>query len=73
MTWQPIETAPKDDTSVDLWVPYLENDPTLGRRVTDMRREDWGDGNVFYMAEESGPSCLRNASHWMPVPGAPEA
>lgn len=38
--WQPIETAPKGGTAVDLWVSTPHTLPS-GRRVTDAR---WLDG-----------------------------
>ena len=73
MNWQSIDTAPKDETPVDLWVPYLSDDLGRGRREPNMRREDCGGCNVFYMAVYAGPGCVRNASHWMPISDAPEA
>lgn len=68
MSWQPIETAPQDATPVDIW-----RSGHGGERCTNMRRVDLGGGNVFYEPVESGPSCVRDASHWMPIPGAPES
>ena len=65
--WQPISTAPKNGTPVDLWRPSYG-----GERIPNMRREDLGNGNVFYSPVLSGPACVRDATHWMPVPGAPE-
>ena len=64
--WLPIETAPKDQTPVDLWRPSWG-----GERCTNMRRVDLGNGNVFYEPVSSGPSCVRDATHWMPIPQNP--
>ena len=71
MEWQPIETAPKDQTPVDIWRPGFAGDVLGGERCTDMRRVDRGDGNVYYEPVLAGPSCVRNATHWMPLPPAP--
>lgn len=63
--WQPIKTAPKDGTPVDIWRG------SYGERATDMRRVDFGGGNVFYEPIFSGPTCVRDATHWMPLPPPP--
>lgn len=64
--WQPIETAPKDGTPVDVW-------RAIGERCTNMRRVRLGRNNVFYVpAGEYGYSCVRDATHWMPLPEPPE-
>jgi hypothetical protein len=64
--WRPIAEAPKDDTLVDLWRGEW------GYRATNMRRVDLGGGNVFYAADGAGPSCVRDATHWMSIPEPPE-
>lgn len=64
--WLPIESAPKDGTPVDVWSPKYS-----GERHANMRRVELAPDNVFYEAVESGPSCLRGVTHWMPVPAAP--
>ncbi len=61
--WRPIETAPKDSTPVDLY--------RSGERLTNMRRVALSKDNVFYEPIHSGPTCVRDASHWMPIPGPP--
>lgn len=63
LKWQPIETAPKDGSVVDLWRD--------GVRLTNMRRVDLGGGDTFHEAIAEGYSCVRDASHWMLVPTAP--
>ena len=63
--WQPIETAPKDGTPIDLWSP-------AHGRCTDMRRVQLAEDNVFYDPVESGFCCVRDATHWMPLPNPPK-
>ena len=69
MTWQPIKTAPKDGTVVDLWVR-----PYTGRadRIVDMW---WANGIGWRgpVRSEIREELARNATHWMPLPDAPDA
>lgn len=60
--WQDIALAPQDWTIVDLWA---------GERIVNMRRVDLGGGNVFYEPVESGPSCVRDATHFRYPPAPP--
>ena len=66
MEWQPIETAPKDEAVIDIYTP----EHGIGRCVY-MRRVDLGKGNIFYEQTQGGYSCIRTATHWMPLPEAP--
>lgn len=75
--WQPISTAPKDGTKVDLWIVDQDGE---GWRMPDAAwHGEWIDNQIY----ESGP-CERSdkntvtgepyferATHWMPVPTAP--
>ena len=61
MKWQPIETAPTDETVVDLWCGRDDE------RLANYYRVDYGSGNVFYAPMDSGRSCVRTATHWMTV------
>ena len=63
--WRPIETAPKDSTPVDLWVPDGEE------RLANYVRVERSPTNVFYDPAYAGTCCVRNASHWLPIPSAP--
>ena len=63
--WLDIETAPKDGTPVDIFRGDWKE------RCTNMQRVDLGNGNVFYKSVESGPCCVRDATHWMPIPAGP--
>ena len=63
--WEKIETAPKDKTVVDIWHPELG-------RLVNMRRVYISRSNVFYEQTEGGYSCVRYATHWMPLPEPPQ-
>ena len=56
MTWQPIETAPKDGTVIMIHVPDQKLPYVC--RADDLLAKPW---------------WLDGASHWMPLPPAPEA
>ena len=77
MDWQPIETAPKDGTQIDVWAK--------GYRIPDVKwgtpphvcyggycdscptRECWYDANGLALDEDSG----EEPTHWMPLPPPP--
>lgn len=63
-TWQPIKTAPKDNTLIDLWHP-------IHGRMTNYRRANNGKGD-YYWPIYGGLTLVRDATHWMPVPGGPD-
>ena len=74
MTWQPMETCPKDGkTVVDLWVVPLDDNPNPAQRFTDQlwaTNDGWlsvnlGEGWYF------DPQWWR-AAYWMPLPAPPE-
>lgn len=65
--WMPIETAPKDSTPVDLWVPDREE------RLANYVRIERSPTNIFYDPVYAGVVCIRNASHWMPIASPPNA
>jgi len=79
MTWQPIETAPKDGTRVLIsdgklveagcWAPDIHGDEYGWAFVDDYSGIDTIDGAV-------GVRCNayqnRYVTHWMPFPGAPQ-
>jgi hypothetical protein len=62
--WQPIETAPKDSTIIDIWKPS-------DGRLTAYRRVELSLDNIFYEPVRSGVCVVRDATHWMPIPEPP--
>ena len=63
--WQPIETAPKDGAAFDAWTRW-------GRVTNCVKCAQFG--RVYAYCEEAADySRLIDATHWMPLPAAPEA
>lgn len=62
MNWQPINTAPKDETTVLLGWDYLQ---IVGLAYWHTERDDWWalDGDTSYYT--------KNPTHWMPLPEPP--
>ena len=65
--WQPIETAPKDDTVVDLWAKRWdpETDSFHGERFPNC---SWKKTINYW----KGLSPTYRATHWMPLPEPPK-
>ena len=63
--WQPIETVPRDGTSVDLWFAGEWN-----RRMPDAY---WSEALKAWVPYGRGCSYLDSPiiTHWMPLPQAP--
>jgi hypothetical protein len=71
--WQDIETAPRDGTSVDLWVSAPPQMISTGAgRVTDC----WFFSGKWWRYDGQGDEYCRsevaNATHWMPLPEHPK-
>jgi len=70
--WQPIETAPKDGTEVDLWV--VERNRGRKFRIPDCHWhcDEWlvwgGDPEIGWDLVEE----YQHATHWMLSPEPPE-
>lgn len=70
MTWQPIETAPKEGPHIDLWFKFWrpDTDDFAGGRVTDCY---WlRDSKRWASAAMTMPHNVK-FTHWMPIPEAP--
>jgi len=70
MEWQPIETAPKDGTTVLLYLPeYDEVRTAFYATAVEDGDEQW------VIARSVGETAIafiaRNPSHWQPVPASP--
>lgn len=63
--WQPIETAPRDGTKVDLWCSHVLHGSV---RAADARYivNNWVIGDL---EERLNPDWI--PIHWMPLPAAP--
>lgn len=63
--WQPIESAPRDGTDIDLWAN--------GQRVTDCHWHcgQWLSWHSSSVDEEPTWEAIKNATHWMPLPAPP--
>lgn len=67
MEWQPIETAPRDGTFIDVW---SRNHRTCDVFWSDIENTWCIEG---YHPEEPTPLARYPApSHWMPIPEAPK-
>jgi hypothetical protein len=65
MTWQLIDTAPKDGTAIDLWFPRGERETDCYWANNQWCRFD-PEGYDLYIT-----SRLNMPTHWMPVPEGP--
>jgi hypothetical protein len=71
--WQPIETAPKDGTTVLLWEEYSDA-PVVGHY--NERRSQWCADKEHY--DTNGDAIVVDKlvqdliGHWMPIPTPPE-
>lgn len=77
--WQPIDTAPKDGTVVDLWCKRSWNPPTSHVRETGKyyctTHNLWRtEGETHYVEATFAPdACHRHLipTHWVPLPASP--
>lgn len=68
--WQPIETAPRDGTEIDLWCINSSTLTTGGGRIVDCHFH-CGDWLRWSGDPETGYARIRNATHWRPPPAPP--
>lgn len=70
--WQPIETAPKDETQVLLWVPARPWDAACAvvGEFSGVGRPRWREANIDGW-EWDGPLAEAAPTHWMPLPPPP--
>lgn len=67
MSWQPIETAPRDGTQFLVWDSYYG--VRIGRAFVRSDHDDW----LSYMGafKDSSKGGVR-ATHWQPLPEPPK-
>lgn len=74
MTWQPIESAPKDGTHVLLFLPLLRLQVWIGHFVdtetfdygkSTRKRQYWSIGSMVMLGVDPAPT------HWQPLPAPP--
>lgn len=72
MKWQPIETAPKDGTRVDLWADGERVcdawwNANRGKWMNPQPTTNWG----IPVLEDDEATDGDRATHWMPLPEKP--
>lgn len=72
MEWQPIETAPKDGTHIDLWAKCwrAEADDFIYARFPSCKWAEWT-GCTNRAPCWTGLDNGWRATHWMPLPEPP--
>ena len=68
MKWQPISTAPKDESRVLVWINHKNY-----KGVAFAKLWFYADGSLGGGAEGFGGHGNWNITHWMPLPPPPEA
>lgn len=69
MSWQPIETAPKDGTEIDLWSPVIGR---LENAKWGVKRQAWMDWGVDGFGGVGWCAVGYKVTHWMPLPNPPK-
>jgi hypothetical protein len=80
MTWQPIETAPKDGTEVLVWCPSAALVPlAMHFSSEEYFAREYGDPDYMeagwylsYSYPDGLPECTWEPTHWMPLPEPPK-
>lgn len=71
MKWISVkDRLPSEGEVVDVWIGVYKERWTNYLYVRDYKGQK---GNDFFDPVSSGLCCIRNASHWMPVPKPPES
>jgi hypothetical protein len=72
--WQPIETAPKDGTVIDLWAGQRRPGCFYERIDDPLTGEVYGEGWSQQYVENTSNSfrVFEDPTHWMPLPEPPQ-
>lgn len=68
--WQPIETAPKDGTRIDVWSGHRQADVCWLDCVWEYRNSKPFQG-WFWTNDDGEPILVEDVTHWMPLPAPP--
>lgn len=74
--WLPIETAPRDGTSILLWAPRHGEERIIGFwavSAKDFNFEGWTTGWETAGGYDIGYDPVSDPSHWQPLPDEPNA
>ena len=75
--WQPIETAPKDSTKIDLWMQIYASPRSMGWADSFRVPEAWWQEStkqwVHLHNGRAEPLYTEYVTHWMPLPDPPGA
>lgn len=66
--WQPIETAPKDNTAVLVHVP-MKTINFVSTAFWDTTACEW---RVAWVGIDNKPCVIKEPTHWQPLPQPPE-
>ena len=69
MEWQPIETAPKDGTTVFVW--YEASVKSHGDFDNRVRLAKWIECLGEWQVHGVGGNVPPKVTHWMPIPNPP--
>lgn len=71
--WQPIDSAPKDGTRIDLWWIWwrADTDEFLGRRLPDCYWTSAAGVHERWACEWSSIPSNSRPTYWMPRPDGP--
>lgn len=76
MEWQPIETAPKDGTAIDLWAAQGFRLTSCAWDFVEFSCADGSGSDVQGWTNTEGHGSVEGAgpfTHWMPLPAPPAA
>lgn len=73
--WQPIESAPRDGTRIDVWCRDVDDPSSKGWRECAATWDSQVFGGGAWVAGRGAVHRLEwmgvKATHWMPIPGSP--